>query len=68
MLWLITYLEAAEPVPPWQAKFKMIEKLSTNAVQLACDKFGSHIVEACYERANIELKKKLVSVLAEKHK
>jgi hypothetical protein len=46
----------------------MIEKLNVHAVQLACDKFGSHIVEACYERANIDLKKKLVSVLADKHK
>jgi hypothetical protein len=52
----------------WQAKFKIIEKINANVVLLACDRFGSHIVEACYERANIDLKKKLVSALADRQK
>ncbi|KAJ1674941.1 Nucleolar protein 9, partial [Spiromyces aspiralis] len=45
---------------PVKQKRKIVFNFSTHYTEIGCDKYGSHIVDACWEASNLEVKEKIL--------
>lgn len=55
----------ASTTVPIKAKYRLVDRVAARAPAIGADKFGSHIVEACYTKSGIDRKKTLIGALAE---